>query len=55
MGGEGTRGIDDGVAGLKVRGEGGDGGVDGGADLDEEDDSAGMGEGEHEPARVAVA
>jgi hypothetical protein len=55
VGGEGMGGIDDGVVELKVGGEGGDGGVDGGAGLDEEDDGTGTGEGEHKPARVAVA
>lgn len=47
--------VDDGVAGFHVVGEGGDGLVDGGAGLDEDDDGAGALEGEDEVARGVVA
>ena len=47
--------VDDAVAGVEVVGEGGDGVVDWGAGLDEDDDGSGALEGENEVARGVLA
>ena len=46
--------VDDGVAGVHMVGESGDGLVDGGAGLDEDDNGSGPLEGEHEVAGVVL-